>query len=307
MPNVEVTTVAASGVISGTADADAQPSLTILDGIVPTGTLPAGNLLFIAPPRATDYFSVTGRIEAPRPVAVNADEPIARYVDLRDVAIQDASRVELPAWGRAVLADQTTGAPLLIVGEEDGRQIGILAFDLRHSDLPLRVAFPLLMANLLDALVPGGAAGMPATAEPNRPLPLTVSPETTAVIVRAPDGTETVLTPNAGRVLFTETNQTGAYEVSTQRGTGEAELLGRFAVNVMNANESDVAPRTNLVLGGGGTATTVELPRSRNEWWMPLVWIALVVLVAEWLYAYRGQVVRLVRQISTINRSTIDG
>jgi hypothetical protein len=262
-------------------------------------------LLFIAPPRATDYFSVTGRIEAPRPVAVNADEAVTRYVDLRDVAIQDASRIQLPPWGRAVLADRTTGAPLLVVGEVDGRQIGILTFDLRHSDLPLRVAFPLMMANLLDALVPGGAAGMPASIEPNRPLPLSVSRDTTKVIVRAPDGVETALTPETGRVLFAGANQTGAFEVSVQKGASESELLGRFAVNVLNANESDVAPRTDLALGSGDTPTTVELPRSRNEWWMPLVWIALILLVAEWLYAYRGQVARLWGMMtSSVKRQT---
>src|SRR3972149_6046816 len=70
----------------------------------------------------------------------------------------------LPAWGRPVAIDSKTNAPLLIVGEQNGRRLGVLAFDLRRSDLPLRVAFPILIANLVDALVPGGGPGPPATA-----------------------------------------------------------------------------------------------------------------------------------------------
>lgn len=305
MPNIQVTTVRASDVVSETArpeqgegsNVKRQTSLTILDSTIPTGTLPSGNLLFIAPPRATEFFSVTGRIEAPQPIVVNADDAITRYVDLREVAIQDASKIELPKWGRAVLADRATGAPLLIVGETEGRRIGVLAFDIRHSDLPLRVAFPLLMANLLDALIPGGASGIASNVEPNRALGISVSPETNAVLVRAPDGNETALTPTLAKVVFNQTTQLGVYEIFARDAQNKTERIGRFAVNALNANESDISPRTDLQLGRGDTKTNVELPRARNEWWMPLAWLALALLIAEWLYAYRGQVVRLIESV----------
>ncbi len=299
MPNVEVTIIKAGETITETDEVRNVrrnvPSLTILDSTIPTGTLPIGNLLFIAPPRATEFFSVTARIEAPVAVAVNPDDAITRYVDLREVAIQDASKIELPKWGRAVLADRATGAPLLIVGEENGRRIGILAFDIRHSDLPLRVAFPLLMANLLDALIPGGASGIASNVEPNHALAISVSPETNAVLVRAPDGNETTLTPAQGRVVFHETNQLGVYEIFARDAENKMERIGRFAVNALNANESDITPRADLQLGGGDTKTNVELPRARNEWWTPLAWVALAVLIGEWLLAYRGQLARVLQ------------
>ncbi len=295
MPNVAMTTVKASDVITETSNVKRETSLTLLDSAIPTATLPSGNLLFIAPPRATEFFSVTGRIEAPVAVAVNPDDAITRYVDLRDVAIQDASKIELPKWGRAVLADRATGAPLLIVGESDGRRIGILAFDIRHSDLPLRVAFPLLMANLLDALIPGGASGIAANVEPNHALAVTVSPETNAVIIRAPDGNEFAHIPSQGRVVFNETTQLGVYEIFSRDAENKTERIGRFAVNALNANESDITPRADLQLRGGETKTNVELPRARNEWWTPLAWLALVVLITEWLLAYRGQLARVLQ------------
>ncbi len=297
MPNVETTTLRASEAISETSNVKRRTSLTILDSIVPTGTLPSGNILFIAPPRATEFFSVTGTIEAPQPFVVSAEDPLTRYVDLREVAIQDATKMDLPKWGRAALVDRATGAPLLIVGEVEGRRIGILAFDIRHSDLPLRVAFPLLMANLLDALIPGGASGMATNVEPGRVLTLAVSPEINVVNIRAPDGSQESLTPTQGRVVFHQTAQLGVYEIFAQDKENKSERLGRFAVNALNANESDIAPRADLKLGGGERTTNVDLPRARNEWWTPLVWMALILLVGEWLLAYRGQVVRLVGNV----------
>jgi len=45
-------------------------SLTILDAYLPlTTTMPTGNLLLISPPRSTEYFSITGIIETPQPLA----------------------------------------------------------------------------------------------------------------------------------------------------------------------------------------------------------------------------------------------
>lgn len=308
MPHVTVTTIRAGELISETARPESNEgsnvksdvSLTILDGTIPTGTLPSGNLLFIAPPRATEFFSVTGTITSPQPLAVSADDSMTRYVDLRDVAVQDASKIELPKWGRAVLADRVTGAPLLIVGETGGRQIGILAFDLRHSDLPLRVAFPLLMANLLDVLVPGGVSGIPANVEPNHALAIPISPKVTQVVIRMPDGSNAPLAPAQGRVVFNDTSQPGVYEIFSQTKTNALEPIGRFAVNALNVNESDIAPRADLQLGQGTTPANVNLPRARQEWWTPLAWVALGLLIGEWLLAYRGQVTRLVERVKRL-------
>ncbi len=270
-----------------------NPQLTILDSVALSATLPAGNLLFIAPLRSTEFFSVTGRIDAPAPAPVVTDDPLLRYVDLRDVAIQDATRIALPTWGRAAIIDSNTNAPLLIVGEKSGRRLAVLAFDLRRSDLPLRVAFPILMANLVDALVPGGTSGIPANVEPGKPFAIPVPPQASTVSVRAPDGQVQKLTPSDGRVVLEQTNQLGTYEITWQGDVGEPVDLGRFAVNLFDANESDITPRATLPIAGTASTTAPELPHARNEWWRPIAWLALALLVIEWLFAHRGQLARL--------------
>jgi hypothetical protein len=292
MPNVELTLDQPTNQPAN----QSPPSLTIFDSFVPTDTLPSGSLLFIAPPRSTAFFSVTGRIEAPALAPVVADDPLLRYVDVRDVAVQDASRLALPNWGRAAIVDSRTNAPLLIVGEQDGRRLAVLAFDLRRSDLPLRVAFPILIANLLDALIPGGASGLPASVEPGRSVAIPASPETSAIVVRAPDGQSHILAPSAGGAVFTRTDQPGVYEIAAQDEAGQTRELGRFAVNAFNPVESDLAPRETLPVAGASSVSAQDAPRARDEWWRPVAWIALVVLVAEWLLSHRGQVARVLHR-----------
>lgn len=293
LPQVELTTLKPEDY---SPEAGKDSALVIFDSVLPTATWPSGSLLFIAPPRATEFFSVTGRIQSPEPIVVGTDDPVARYVDLHDVVIQDAAQLAVPTWGRAVWADRVSGAPLVVVGEEGGRRLGILAFDLRASDLPLRVAFPLLLANLLDALAPGGIVGTSTNVEPGRALAFAVAPEVAAVTLRAPDGAQYTATPEQGRATFDQTAQTGVYEVFAQTRDGSTRRLGRFAVNALNAAESDIAPRSSLAASGTSAPTGAELPRARTEWWQPLAWLALVLLVVEWLVAYRGQVVQLVQR-----------
>ncbi len=302
LPNVELTTDAAAG--SGAPATGDSPSavggqrsddLTIFDSIIPTSTLPSGSLLFIAPLRSTGFFSVTGQLQAPVPVSNLPDDPLLRYVDWREVAIQDATHLALPEWGYAVIGDGKTNAPLLVVGEQNGRRLAVLAFDLRHSDLPLRVAFPILIANLLDALVPGGASGLPSNVEPGRPLALSAPPQASALTVQLPDGAVRTMAPSNGQAVFDETSETGVYQVSAQEPDGKSRVLGRFAVNPFNASESDIAPRETLPIAGAAQAGGAELPRARDEWWQPLAWAALALLIVEWLYAYRGQMARLLK------------
>ncbi|NOZ28849.1 MAG: VWA domain-containing protein [Chloroflexi bacterium] len=303
MPGLEVTSVRPEdygGEVCPDEDAECPtPDLTIFDGVAVDDPLPAGALWFLAPVRATSLFSVTGRIPQPVPAAAHGDEPLLRYVDLRGVHVMEAAQIPLPDWARAVvIAEGFAGTcglpcPLLLVGEVDGRRVAVLAFDLRKSDLPLRVAFPILVANLIDYLSAGEGMGGPLEgARPGRPVTIPVPPEAEAVLVTLPDGSVERVDVRAGRAVFDGTTQLGVYEVAWVDG-GE-HPLGRFAVNLFDAAESAIAPANKLAVQGtvemGGAG---ESPRGRREWWRALAWAGLALLLAEWLYAHRGHVARL--------------
>ena len=89
--------------------------------------------------------------------SLDPDEPILRYVDLSTTHIAAAAKLTLPDWARTVIPGPA-GAPLLYAGTRAGLPTAVLAFEPRTSDLPLQVAFPILLANLTGELLGGSQA-----------------------------------------------------------------------------------------------------------------------------------------------------
>jgi Ca-activated chloride channel family protein len=313
LPGVEVTKIAPEDYQARSSTSLGTLSdLTIFDGAPLPEKLPDGALLILAPISSTQLFSVTGTIEQPTAMAARADEPLLHYVNLRGLQIQEAARIPLPGWARAIVVADGPAAlcpsphissleafcPLLLAGQVEGRRVAVLAFDLRRSDLPLRVAFPVLLANLLDYLSAERKVG--GTLKPIRlgqPAMLTLPPEVTTVTVIKPDGTTLRLNTDNGLVTFRDTTQLGIYTV-------EANTYSeRFAVNLFDADESAITPKNALPLHSTVEAEpNHEALKGRQEWWQWAVWLALVLLATEWLYAHRGEVARWRRVLAIKDR-----
>ena len=299
LPGLEVTVVRPGDWEIGQVQ-DRPSNLIILDAYTPiTTSLPAGNLLFIAPPRSTSYFTVTGQIEQPVPRAVAPDDPLLAHVDMTGVSVLEAARVSLPPWARPVIvADSST--PLLFAGEVDNRRVAVLTFDLHRSDLPLQVAFPILLSNLIGWLAPGSGGDLPTQVAPGVAVNLSLPPEVESATVTRPDGSTATLVPEGGRVAFADTSQLGVYQVAW----GENGEAG-FAVNLFAPTESDVRPAEALPLAGVEGAGEGDRPQrvpllagqARREWWRPLAWTALALLVVEWLVYQRAALARFVNSL----------
>ena len=265
-------------------------ALTIFDGVVPlTATLPAGALLYLGPLRSTELFSVTGVLAMPPLRPASASEPLLANVALDDVHVLDAARIPLPPWARPVIVsdDLAGGAalPLLFAGEIGGRRAAVLAFDLRRSDLPLTIAFPLLLANLVDWLAPGGG-GLPRQVAPGDVVTLEstlgASPGLASVI--HPDGRRAVFDLSSGPAVFADTFDLGLYTVQY---SGQSL---QFAVNLFNPQESRLQPVDNLPVAGIEAASAAGSDTAQKDWWRWLAAMALVVLTAEWLVYHRASV-----------------
>jgi Ca-activated chloride channel family protein len=298
LPNVEVTSLRPEDYEQG-EEAGRAADLTILDAYLPlTTTLPAGNLLFIAPPRSTSYFTVTWTLDVPMLRAVDPEDPLLAYVNVSEANVLQAARMPLPAWARPIIVDDASGetAPLLFAGQVDGRRVAVLAFDLHSSDLPLQVAFPVLLANLTGWLAPGAGGELPGQVSPGAPVSLSLPPEVASATLTRPDGSTIQLAPKGGGVVFADTGQLGVYRLLWQpsQGTSNEPVERRFAVNLFSPQESDVRPADELALLGAETADQSQAAQqTRREWWRPLALMALIVLVAEWLVYQRAALFRL--------------
>ena len=256
--------------------------LIIFEGFLPA-ELPAKPILAIAPPRTSDLGVVSGTLRGPGIGTLSPDEPILRYVDLSTTHIAEATKLVLPDWARAVIPGPA-GAPLLYTGERAGLPVAVLAFEPRRSDLPLQVAFPILLANLTGELVGGSEAPSEAVA-PGTPLTLPIPAGASGIRVTRPDGSTVDLvpgTPGAATVAFSQTELLGVYTVTatgldpsspapstapasapvaspsasspaTPRPVDPGRPI-RFAVDLFDPAESRIAPGSTNSLEALGTA-----------------------------------------------------
>jgi hypothetical protein len=200
------------------------------------------------------------------------------------------------------VVSSTGDAPLLAVGEAGGERIGLISFALDESDLPLQVAFPLLVSNLVDYLLPTGEGILPSSMRLGESLSVSVEPEVTGVTLTSigADGlpgavageTPVELEVIDGRVTLPGAAVVGLREVRALSDDDaiDGTLLGTTAVNLFSADESDVRPGdptriTDMGRVPDDAPTTGQ--STRSEWWWPIALAALVLLAVEWILFHR--------------------
>jgi von Willebrand factor type A domain/Aerotolerance regulator N-terminal len=218
LPDVELFGVTPAEYGPKTERTDGRPwDLIVFEGFLPT-TLPKSPILAIAPPRSSALGEVSGALKDPGIGTLDPDEPVLRYVDLSTTHISAATKLAAPAWARTIIPGPR-GAPLLYAGTRNGVNQAVLAFEPRRSDLPLQVAFPILLANLTGELL-GSSAAPTEAVEPGTPVQLVIPSGARGLTVTRPDGTVTELVPSttAGEsgaaVTFAATNLLGVYTVA---------------------------------------------------------------------------------------------
>jgi Ca-activated chloride channel family protein len=309
LPRLELYAVGEEGYTDALAEANAAGTpyaLIVFDGVVPDEP-PTTATLYIDPPMDGAFGDVSGRIDGPAIDRTDPEEPVLRFVDLSTVHIGRAREVAL-ADGMRSLVTSTAGDPLVAVGEAGGRKVALIGFDLGESDLPLQIAFPLLTSNLVDALLPVAEGILPSSMRLGEALSVAVDPRidrlsvATTGIEGLPGSTGGALDVAVlgGRATIPGADVVGLREVRATSEVAELDgaLLGTTAVNLFNADESDVAPGDTRRIVEMGRVTTGDEPASqptRAEWWWPLALAALGLLAIEWLLFHRPTRRRLVR------------
>ncbi|HET7083111.1 MAG TPA: BatA and WFA domain-containing protein [Candidatus Limnocylindria bacterium] len=294
LPRLELYAVGADGLADAleAAEEDGAPyGILIFDRTLPDDpvTVPA---LFVGP-TADGPFGTVGRIvDGPALDRPDPADPLLRFVDLSTLHIGRARSVTL-AEGMRPVVESVRGEPLVAIGRVDGRGVGLLSFALGDSDLPLQVAFPLLMSNLVDALLPSSDGVLPPSVELGQPLALSVDPAILRVAaLTVASGARVELDVIGGRVTVPGPRVTGLVELQVvDDGTGAGGAsLGRTAANLFNPGESRVTPGDPLRIADMGLVGPTpggEGLTARSEWWWPLALAGLVLLLVEWLLFHR--------------------
>ena len=249
----------------------------IFDGTYPAKPPPRHALLF-NPPMEGSPIEVKGRIRSPMITDQDNKHPVMRWVTLKDVNIASSARFKLEP-GMQVLA-ASFKEPVIVASTKGGRKIVAFGFDLTRSDLPLRVAFPILVLNTLDWFA-GDSEELLTSYRTGEtwavPLPDPSIPADEGVKVTRPDGTTVTAPVNDGRALVHGV-QAGVYRL---RARGKTSQL---AANLADPVESRIKPRSALSLGG----RTLSRPTGfgialRREIWIYLLLVAVALTLLEWL------------------------
>jgi hypothetical protein len=262
----------------------AEPyDLTILDGAFPPD-LPDGPLLIVNPPPGNPLLAVSGTFSNTQLSRVFHSE-LLDHVDFSQVQILEAQRVQVPPWANVLIA--ADGGPLLLVGEPGGRRVAVLTFDLHKSDLPLLIAFPVLMANLVDWLTPGLPFDAGDGLHPGEPLTLYPGDAEVVRVLRPDESAWTVdveaQLSGVSQLVFAGTEQLGLFRVEL-----DGDPAGQFAVNLFNPAESALTRQETIFVGRAEVAPTGEQELGQWEFWPWLAATALLILLIEWWVYHRG-------------------
>ena len=258
----------------GMGDAD----VVVLDSAT-TPRAGAGRFIFINTVPPDVPIEVLGRLERPTIMDWDRNHPVMRHVEFAKVTIEDAVRIRPLAAGRPVV--EAVGGPLIYALEEPDRKALFIGFDLFKTDFPLRIAFPLVLSNSLRWLHPAGLDQASFQFATGQPILLPAPHGVTTVTVTTPSGRSVQGRVTRGVLSYTETDEAGIYKLATARG----EM--RVAVNLMDGDESNLAPRP-LPVASGPPPTAAPVPVQR-ELWPLLVILALGLLAVEGLLYWRRQ------------------
>lgn len=255
--------------------------VVVVDG-VPAPRLSRGNFVLINTVPEGLPLRVRGRSERPPVTGTAGQESLGSGLELTGLYVKEALAL-VPTGDGTIVADSPQG-PLIYAAEEEGLKALVFAFALEQSDLPFRVAFPLLMRNALAWFRPQPfefpamqvAAGAPFTA-PSRG-------GGGALEFRKPSGSTVTLPAEGREVIFDDTSEVGFYSFTGRQQQGE------FAVNLFSEQESQIRPSPGA-LAGGQSASRASMPQIATvlSLWPALLAIVLAVLAFESFVAYRSR------------------
>ncbi len=257
--------------------------VVVLDDVLPVSWPQSSVLAFHVAP--TNLFSSWRAESAPVVVDWKSSHPLLRFVNFDNVQVGETLGVTPPSWGVPLVESPRT--PLMVVGELNRQKIVWVGFDPLQSTWPLRVSFPIFMANAVDWLSPGGGGGSQLMVQPGTAFrwPLAAAGGATALITD-PSGAvrRMAMDASAREVVVTDTARQGVYQVAV--GTNRVS----FVSNLMDGNESNIRPREEINVGKYSAIQSSNVRRANAELWRWLALAGLGILLFEWWYYHRRSV-----------------
>jgi hypothetical protein len=251
--------------------------LTIFDSFTPAAVPEAGRFLYLDPRGPGSPVPVRGEVRGPILTDL-AKHVLTRHVVLTDTNISRAS-VFAARPGDTVVA-ASFRQPVIVARESRGLKLLVIGFDLRRSDLPMRPAFPILLANALDWFAGEDTEFLPSY-KTGRTWSIAAEGADDAITIQA-DGQAPERAPvHDGRASYYG-RLVGYYSAEVPRGRVA------LAANLADPAESAIRPTSVLVMGGRALGRPGSYGLSvRRDLWLYLLAAAFLLTLVEWWTYHR--------------------
>ena len=263
--------------------------VVIFDQWAPEKT-PSGNTIFINAWSGDLGIEDLGAMEEPLISDWDREHAINLHLNLFNIRIEEAKKIKVPK-SFDVLID-AIGFPLVAFEENDTRQVMLTTFDTTASDLPLRVAFPVMISNAVRYMSQERAGDRYSI-----PTGTVLTLDEVRDLAELDEGDESSVLLYPGEVLaenpdelpmdaenLVPVDRVGIYAFS---GADAVEQLA-FAANLNNHLESNIAPSDTFPYASETPIEFVDMKsRLGSELWVILASLALALLLLEWVLFHR--------------------
>lgn len=272
------------------APSNEKTDVVIFDTVTPVDP-PRAHAIYLDPRGTTAPVKVEAELKSPGFDKIERKHPIVRWTALDDVNVSRGHKLGPQPGDKVVGASNGTDA-ILVTGQRGAYKFVAVGFDPRDSDLPLRVAWPLLLLNSINFFTDEDAQYISSfrTGDVWRVPVVTQSGQAK---LRVPSGNEVVVPVHEGRAVYLG-EHAGFYEL-TGGPDGEGPREGdssagkaAFAANLLDAEESAIEPAKELIVDGkaAGALSGFQIG-VRREIWIYLLLAAILLTAIEWITYHR--------------------
>lgn len=297
--------------------------VVIFDRYSPTN-ISDGNYMFIYPPKLEGdvqdsvlTWHIGEALETPIITDWERTHPILQHVHLENVLIGEAYQITPPS--TAQILARSFESPVLFIDVTQNRKVVFVAINILESDLPLRIAFPVIIANTIQwfqhsegiqeyHLQTGEVLRYKFESEylTNTEIEQVEDPtgrtQQTLTVTGPQDKSWDVLIEN-DEILFEHTQQSGFYKVTDSNESNEepedepisdneetVEPKQLWAVNIASETESHIGIADGIEDLLTDSEVLVGSSFFRYPPWIYLVLFAVVLTVVEWFLYQRRRI-----------------
>ncbi|MBW2406225.1 MAG: VWA domain-containing protein [Deltaproteobacteria bacterium] len=234
-----------------------------------------GNFLLIDAYSPAIPVIKTGQVRLPEILAWDRKSPLLANLNLSGLIVEEGAKLQADKQLQPLIESARTG--LMYALEENGLRVVLIGFDFTRSDLPFKVAFPVMMSNIFNWLNPHKLEFSILQTQAGEAFDIYLNPQTDTLYTRAPYEKWEKHRVKMNPFRYQNTGRVGIYTIAEN---GKERY---FTVNLADESESDINSISLEHRPDQSEPPLVSAEISAQQpLWMFFIIIGCTLLMIEW-------------------------